>query len=95
MNKEYAEIATRSVFGQSDKRKISRRVFHKELVNAARYGNINGIQAIASKHKKDPYQSVDEMLGDLEILACEESRKMKIDLNLKVPFIQVDNIVRD
>lgn len=81
-------------YGGAPKVKMARSKFEKELRCALAYGTLNVCQTLLDAHQKDPYNSVDELRGDLQLLLVESHKQIKKELNLKIPGFELDNALR-
>lgn len=54
-------------FGQADRIKISRKHFAHDIDSCVLSGRSEAIEKILNRHMANPYQSVDEIIGDLQL----------------------------
>ena len=70
-SREYATEITCGRYPQADKRKFSKKLYCEDIQATHIAGQLAMSRAIMDKHKKDPYKSVDELMGDLQLIAME------------------------
>lgn len=88
----YMPIIKRHYMG-ADKVKLARTKFEKEIKCALTYGALNAVQTILDAHKADPYKSVDEISGDLQMILVDTHKTIKRELGLKIPDFTLDHAI--
>lgn len=62
------------------KKKFSQLEYRKEVITALTSGQCSMVEAIMRSHGSDPYKTADEVLGDLQLIAC----RIMNDFNEKI-----------
>lgn len=63
----FSKMHTKSLYGQAPKLKINREKFQSNSSYAHLIGRAFACEKIIERHKLEPYESVDVLLGDLQI----------------------------
>lgn len=90
-NTNYFKPVVARHYGQAPKVKMAKVKFEHELKAALTYGCLNACQLILDNHDEDPYESIDEMRGDLIELMCNAHAEIKKTLGLKIPDFSVES----
>ena len=93
-NASYFRPVVARHYRAAPKIKMARPKFEKELKCALTYGALNVCQTLLDAHEKDPYNSVDEIRGDLMLLLADTHKQIKKDLGLKIPGFDLDSAMR-
>lgn len=67
----FSKIHTRTFYGDAPKLKVSREKFQNNSYYAHLIGRAFSCELLIKKHQAEPYQSVDELLGDIQIEMTE------------------------
>lgn len=68
LSQEYAHYHTSTFYPRgTTSRKFSLGSFKKEVMHAHLLGRAAGAQKIIENHQKEPYKTIDELIGDLQL----------------------------
>lgn len=95
MNSGYANDTTKNLFGIADKKKIQSKFVKKHLKANANFGAMILAQAILVNHYKGNYETVDEMIGDLQIILKETHNAIRKGINLEVNEYTIEQIMKE
>jgi len=80
---DFAQSMARVRFGTSDKAKINKQVFTKDLEAALVAGQMNILDRILKDHDDLPFKSVDEFLGHIQILLVDNFNYAQSKLSMQ------------
>lgn len=78
-----------------DRRKFSLKEFKKEAMLAHLVGRAFACQKIIENHAKQPYSSIDELIGDLQIEMINCMNDFKTRANAKMPVLTFENTFKN
>lgn len=67
----FARTMARAKFNQSDRLKIAKPTWIKDMTAAHLIGKIEALETVLKSHAKRPYSDMDEMIGDIQILLAD------------------------
>jgi hypothetical protein len=71
MQTKWTKGLTDTRFVQGDRRKFNKKLFYGDLEASYCAGVLGLIEELQKEHLKNPYDTIDEMLGDLQLLHVE------------------------
>jgi hypothetical protein len=92
-SKEYASYHASVIYPRGCyKRNMSDTTFKKEVELAHLVGRAFACQKIIDQHIQNPYQTIDEMIGDLQIEMISCMNGFKAGSNAKMPKLTFENL---
>lgn len=79
-SQEFAKYSVSQVYGKADRLKLGSYAFGRAVAIAHVHSKVSIVRAILNNHKVKPYQSVEDVMGDLQIILVDSwSQFRKID----------------
>jgi len=91
----YATVTTRLFYPQGDRRKFNKNYFEKEIKAAGFNGVLNVCQHLLNNHTDNPYENVDVLIGDIQLLLVDSYDYTKKTLKLNIKNFTLDDCLRD
>jgi hypothetical protein len=94
-SKEYASYHASVLYPRGTyKRNMSDTTFKKEVELAHLVGRAFACQKIIQQHIENPYQTIDEMIGDLQLEMISCMNGFKAGSNAKMPKLTFENLTQ-
>ena len=90
----FVNVSLITVFKDAPKKKLNRDKFKKEIKAACNYGSLCLCQTILDNHKKEPYEDVDTLIGDIQIELVRAFKASNKELNLFVAPHTLENAIQ-
>lgn len=94
-NRFFVTQSNKILFAGAPKRKLLDTRVKKELKACTEYGSLNASQVILNRYAKNEYKSMDEMVGDLQLILVDSYKKLKVGLNLKTRDYGIETLLED
>lgn len=72
----FARTMARAKFQQADRLKVAKPVWIKDMTAAHLVGKIEALEVVMKSHAMNPYLTVDDLIGDIQIVLADTWQKM-------------------
>lgn len=92
----FSRVIAEGRYGQAPKLKLTKVKYRQDLETAYRKGMIEAVSRVLSAHSSEPYETVDLMVGDLQILLHEQLNAINDFFGYKpIDRISLENVIED
>ena len=84
---------TNKLFGKAPRKKVGADWYARDVKGAFFYGIVSGVQEILITHRENPYEDIDILIGDLEILIRESFEISRKQMKLRVPTMSLEQVI--
>lgn len=76
-------------------KQLNKRSMQKEIKAASYYGALCVCQEILDEHKRAPYKTLDEVIGDLQIVVVESYQRSRGIMGLPIKEFTIEDVMQN